>query len=263
MLKKISLLLVIFIFQATAVAALRVAEIEKNVGAKGNWDPQTQSFKISIPRDDLSVSAQGIKITPAMGLTSWASFKTSVNQVAVTGALALVEDQVNSMIDLLLQNNLQVMALQNHFMWEKPRLMFLHFKGEGDETALAERVGKVFAQLKVRPSETGYAINFDIDPANSRLSGAKIDSVLGAKGQLLDGVYKVAFKNSIAAFAGTDMNAVVEGYLALQEGQLQQVLKKLRAVGINIVGIRQQDSMVFVRYWGTGKIVDLAEGLRV
>jgi len=45
--------------------------------------------------------------------------------------------------------------------------------------------------------------------------------------------------NTWAAFAGSDDNAVVDGDFAMLEGELQAVLKTMRADGINIVAIHQ------------------------
>ena len=73
--------------------------------------------------------------------------------------------------------------------------------------------------------------------------------------------------NTWAAFAGSQDNAVVDGDFACQEKELQPVLKKIRAGGINIVAIHQhmtQESprIMFLHYWGKGKAIDLARAVK-
>jgi len=171
-----------------------------------------------------------------------------------------------------------VTALHNHFFWEQPRVMFMHIGGMGDEAALAAAVGKVFAVMKQKPA----APIADIDPAASTLDPKKIEAVLGRKGELKDGVYKLAIGretkmaghsmgnamgvNTWAAFAGSDERAVVDGDFAMLEGEMQGVLKVLRHAGINIVAIHQHMTgesprVMFLHYWGLGGTVDLAAGL--
>jgi hypothetical protein len=69
--------------------------------------------------------------------------------------------------------------------------------------------------------------------------------------------------NTWAAFLGSDDNAVVDGDFAMAESELQNVLKTLRAGGINIVAIHHHMSgetprILFLHYWGRGKAADLA-----
>ena len=72
--------------------------------------------------------------------------------------------------------------------------------------------------------------------------------------------------NTWAAFAGSDDEAVVDGDFAMLEGEMQGVLKALRASGINVVAIHQHmifetPRVLLLHYWGLGRTVDLAKGL--
>jgi hypothetical protein len=73
--------------------------------------------------------------------------------------------------------------------------------------------------------------------------------------------------NTWAAFAGSDDHAVVDGDFAVHEGDLQAVLKSLRATNINVVAIHQHmieesPRILFLHYWGKGKAVDLAQAVK-
>src|SRR5690606_11831925 len=137
-----------------------------------------------------------------------------------------------------------------------PKVMFMHIGGMGDETKLATAVGKVFAKLDATKGGKGEKLPaVEIDPAKSKPDAAKLDAALGTTGTYKDGVYKATFGrttkmgdsevgsamgvNTWAAFAGTDDTAIVDGDFAMQESELQGVLKALRAANIDIVAIHQ------------------------
>jgi hypothetical protein len=73
--------------------------------------------------------------------------------------------------------------------------------------------------------------------------------------------------NTWAAFAGSDGQAVVDGDFAMEERELQTVLKSLRKEGIDVVAIHnhmtgEEPRIVFLHYWGVGPAARLAQGLR-
>jgi|SRR5882672_4774251 len=266
-----------------AGAQLNTAHIEELTGAKGKLDEKESAFKVSVPRGDLDVTVAGVRMTPPMGLTSWASFKRVGQHTVVMGDMVLLEDQVNPVMSTALDNGLEVTALHNHFLWDAPRVMFMHIGGMGSEETLAEAVGKVFAKVKETSGAKAEAPHAEIDPAKSSLDPAKIEAVLHQKGDIKDGVYKVVVGratrmhggvmgntmgvNTWAAFAGSDDQAMVDGDFAMLEMELQPVLKALRGAGINIVAIHQHMTgetprIMFLHYWGVGSTEALARGLR-
>jgi Domain of Unknown Function (DUF1259) len=271
-------------FSNTASAnALDTAKIEKLTGASGKLDEKEGAFKVSVARSDLSITAAGVKLTPPMGLTSWAAFKKAGGRTVLMGDMVLLEDQANPVMSVALDNGLEVTALHNHFFWESPKVMFMHIGGSGDEEKLAAAVGKVFARIKETGGGKGEVPRADIDPANTTLDPKRIEAILGTRGDLKDGVYKVVIGrtthmhgvevgntmgvNTWAAFAGADDKAVVDGDFAMKESELQPVLKALRGAGINIVAIHQhmtgeEPRILFLHYWGVGPTESLARGLK-
>ena len=259
------------------------AKIEALTGAKGTFDPSERVFKVSVPRSDLHVIASGVKLTPPMGLASWTAFKTIGHQTMVMGDLVLLEEQVNPVMSMVLDNGLEVTALHNHFFWDTPKVMFMHIAGHGELEQLAVAVGKVFAKIKETSETPAERPTVDIDPARTTLDPKRIEAILGVKGQLKDGVYKLVIGrsttmhgqpmgatmgvNTWAAFAGSDDQAVADGDFAMLESELQPVLKALRGAGINIVAIHQHMTMespriIFLHYWGIGSTTQLAQGLK-
>jgi hypothetical protein len=261
-------------------ATLDTAKIERLTGAKGRMNTAEGVFKVSVPRNDLTVAVGGVKLTPPSGLTSWAAFTAAGAGVMVMGDVVLTEDQVDPVMGVALENGLEVTALHNHFLGETPRVMFMHIGGTGPIDTLAGAVGKVFAGLNSPGAPIPTA---DVDPARTQLDGDAIATVLGHRGELAGGVYKVTIGrttgmhghaigstmgvNTWAAFSGTSGQAVVDGDFAMLETELQPVIKALHRGGIHVVAIHQHMSgesprIVFLHYWGVGPAEALARGLR-
>lgn len=259
------------------------ASIERLTGAKGAWNEKEDVFKVSVPRSDLAVTAHGVRITPGLGLTSWAAFTGSGKSSMVMGDMVLTEEQVNPVMSIALDSGLDVTALHNHFSGESPRVMFLHIGGMGDEAAQAGAVGKVFAAIRDSSRTKAAPPGGRIDPAGSTIDASKIEAILGVKGESRDGVYKVVVGrtarmhgrevrgamgvNTWAAFAGSDSHAVVDGDFVTRESELQNVLKALRRSDIDVVAIHnhmtgEDPRMIFLHYWGIGRAADLAKGVR-
>src|SRR6058998_2695497 len=83
---------------------LDTATIEQLTGVKGELNDKEGVFKVSVPRTDLAVTAAGVKLTPPMGLTSWAAFHKAGDQTMVMGDIVLLEDQVNPVMSVALAN---------------------------------------------------------------------------------------------------------------------------------------------------------------
>jgi hypothetical protein len=268
---------------AAPSAGLDAAKIEALTGLKGRMNEKEGVFKVSYPRSDIDATAAGVRLTPPMGLTAWAAFQTVGTHAMVMGDMVLLEDQVNPVMSAALDNGLEVTALHNHFLWDSPKIMFMHIGGMGPADKLAAAVGAVFAELKATSGGKGGTPKADIDPAKTSLDPKPLEEILAAKGDFAHGVLKLTFNratrmgghevggamgvNTWAAFAGSDEKAVVDGDFATAESELQGVLKALRHAGIDIAAIHnhmttETPRMVFLHYWGIGAARDLAKGLR-
>ncbi|MGH8509314.1 MAG: DUF1259 domain-containing protein [Gammaproteobacteria bacterium] len=266
-----------------AAQTIDTAKIEQLTGVKGKLNDKEGVFKVAVPRSDLRVTGAGARMTPPMGLSSWAAFTKEGAQTLVMGDMALLEDQVNPVMTVALDAGLEVTALHNHFLWEHPRVMFMHIGGRGSEEALAAAVGKVFATIKETSGGNVPAPYLEIDPAKTSLDPKKIEAILGVQGEMADGVYKLTWGrttkmgahtigntmgvNTWAAFVGSDAQAIVDGDFAMYEDELQTVLKALRAAGIYIVAIhshmsRESPKVAFLHYWGIGSTGDLSKALK-
>lgn len=266
--------------QSAAPSGLDTALIERLTGAKGSLDAASGVFKVSVPRNDLDVHVGKVRLQPRLGLTSWAAFQKAGDGAMVMGDLVLLEAQVNPVMSVALDNGLEVTALHNHFFGDEPKMMFMHIGGHGSVEDLAAAVGKVFHAATETPKARPQV---EVDPAKTSLASAKVEAALGAKGEMKDGVLRFVFGkttrmhgvtagaamgvNTWAAFAGSDVEAVVDGDFATEERELQAVLKALRRGGIDVVAIHshmtgEEPRIVFLHYWGLGPAAGLAETLR-
>jgi hypothetical protein len=80
----------------------------------------------------------GVEMTAAIGLNSWASFAGTKEKAHIAGDIAMLEHEVNSVIKALRKNNLEVVAVHNHMLGDDPRMIFLHYYGQGEATELAK-----------------------------------------------------------------------------------------------------------------------------
>lgn len=262
--------------------ALDTSKIEQLTGAKGKLDAAENVFKVTVPRSDLAVTVAGVKMTPAAGLTSWAGFTPTGDKVMVMGDLVLQEDQINPVMSTALENGIEVTALHNHFLWDTPKVMFMHIGGVGDAESLATGIGKVFFKIKEttggKPSKPA-----SFDAGKTSLDPKPIETIIGMPVEKTGEVYKVTIGrttqmngheagktmgvNTWAVFAGSNDKAIVEGDFAMLESELQGVLKALRSGGIAITAIHnhmvgESPRIVFLHYWGAGNVSDLTKTIK-
>lgn len=268
---------------AGPAAQLDIARIEELTRIKGTFVEGEGVFRVASPRSDLRITVAGVKMNPALGLTSWAAFKPAGSEIMVMGDMVLLEDQVTPVMKVALESGLEVTALHNHFLWDSPKVMFMHVAGLGELDRLASAAGRVFAEIQETSGGMGVSPRSDLDPAVSTLDPRKIEAIFGVKGTLSQGVYKLTIGRTIemhghqagnamgvntwAAFAGSDERAVVDGDFAMYESELQPVLKTLTRAGIHIVAIHnhmthEMPRVIFLHFWGVASTESLAKGIK-
>ncbi|HQS22865.1 MAG TPA: DUF1259 domain-containing protein [Sediminibacterium sp.] len=105
------------------------------------------TIKYTIGRDDLTITAMGAEMTSSIGLNTWASFTGSMDNAMVAGDIAMLEHEVNSVIKVLRTNNIEVVAVHNHMLGDKPHMIFLHYLGRGPALQLAKGFRAALDQL--------------------------------------------------------------------------------------------------------------------
>src|SRR6266568_9454288 len=142
-------------FICTSLAAdLNTARIDELTGLKGKMNEKEGVYKVTFPRDEVKVVVDGWTMSPFMGLGTWAAFtKGAHTEAMVMGDTVLFEDEVNAAMTAALDNGLNVTALHNHFLFDHPKVFFMHIEGEGSVDKLASAIRKVYdAAKQVRAS---------------------------------------------------------------------------------------------------------------
>ena len=276
-------------FAAEERSKLDTAGIDRITGGKGQMNAEEGVYKVSFPRDDVKVNVDGVQMPPFMGLTSWAAFKPGMKEgtVMVMGDMVLFQDEVNPAMSAALDNGLSVTALHNHFFYDEPKVYFMHIGGEGTAEALAAGVRKVqdkVKEIRLAAPQPRKTFNHKPLPQKSSVTAAPLAEAIGSKATEKDGMVKFTIGrkvkmpcgcevgkemgvNTWAAFYGSDEHALVDGDFATFEGELQPVLKALRAHEINVVAIHnhmegENPRVIFLHYWGVGPAAELAKGVK-
>ena len=139
------------------------------------------------------------------------------------------------------------------------------------------------AKLKETSGGKGQTPHTPFDAKKTSLDPKPIESIIGASVEKTGEVYKVTIGlttqmdghtvgkamgvNTWAAFAGSNDKAIVEGDFAMLESELQGVLKALRGADIAITSIHshmigESPKIIFLHYWGTGSVSDLAKAIK-
>jgi hypothetical protein len=256
-------------------------DVEQALGRSGAALPGGV-YKVSFPRSDLSVTADGVTIKPALALGSWIAFRETTNGHAMAmGDLVLLESEINPVIDVLQGGGIEQSALHNHLIGETPHVMYLHFSGHGDAAKLA---GTLHAALAVTKTPIGPAAA----PAASALDlpTADLDRILGYAGKANGGVdqFSVPRAETIAEHGdevppamGTAIainfqptgggRAAISGDFVMIAAEVNPVIRALRAGGIKVTALHSHmlddvPRLFFMHFWANDDATKLATTLR-
>lgn len=244
-------------------------------------------IRIGWSRDDVAVEIDGMPFRPQAGLGSWAAFKAMPNGKAmVMGDTVVFEDEISAAMDAAFERGLEVTALHNHFIFDRPPVFFMHIGGVGDPVGLAEGVNAVWEAIKaIRREHPNPRERFsgDVPEQTGEFDVAALEQILGASGALNNGVVKFTFGRTArmhgqefgasmglttwAAFSGNWESAIVDGDFAMTADEVQPVMRELRHADIHIVALHnhmigEQPAYYFLHFWGKGSADDLARALR-
>jgi hypothetical protein len=85
--------------------------------------------RIGWTRDDVAVMVDGMRLDPPAGLGSWAAFKPAGNGAMLMGDTVVFEDEITPAMDAAIANGLTITALHNHFIFDQPKVYFMHIGG--------------------------------------------------------------------------------------------------------------------------------------
>jgi hypothetical protein len=257
-------------------------EVLTFLGRQGDY--KANVLKVNVPRSDVAVTVAGVKTPTPFGFGGWiAMTKGNGGTEVMMGDLVLLQDEVNPVMSALLDNGLDVTALHNHFLWDEPRMFFMHVHGHGSAMDLARKVKPALDLIgKGRTGVPKPAGSPSGSSTAGKLDTAKLARIVGHDGEQAGDVYKITIGrddlkitemgapitarmglNTWAAFVGTDSQAAIAGDVAMVADEVTPVLKALRANGLDVVALHHHMTgtnppIYFLHYWGTGPADRLA-----
>ncbi len=250
------------------------------LGRTGKLAADGTSYRVGLPRRDLSVTSHGVTIPPSFALGGYAAFaRYPGGHAMVMGDLVVTEAEAPAVTDALQAGGLQQTAIHKHLLAESPPLWWMHINGMGDPLALARAVKTAVDATATPPPVASPPGTVDLDTTG-------IDTALGGKGTIDGGVYKFTFarRETISEHGHvippglgvtTALNfqplgagqAAINGDFAMTAGEVQHVLAALRRGGITIVSLHNHaldDSprLFYTHFWATGDAVTVAKALR-
>lgn len=240
--------------------------------------------RYGFPRNDLSVTLDGVTIKPALALGGWVAFKPMGGDAMVMGDLVLLESEINPVMLKMIEGGLNITAVHNHLLRASPATFYMHVGGHGDPAKMATVIRDALAASKT-PLSTPVAA----PPASALdLNTDELDQIIGAKGQAVGGVYQfnvprrepVAMNGMammppapLGAAIGINFQptgggkAAITGDFVLTSNEVNPVIRALRENGIDVTAVHshmldEQPRLFFLHFWAVDDAIKLAKGLQ-
>lgn len=267
---------------ATQASAGNWKQVESAMGRSGQLQPGNV-IKFAMPRTDLQVMLDGVKIKPGFALGSWAAFMQDGTAAMVMADLVLTEDEVQPVITSFQESGINVSAIHNHLIGESPRVMYVHISSHGEGVQMATAIHKALALTKTPAPDATPAAAAAPEPA---FDPKQVEQILGHDGKIKNGVLQVAvpraetitdsgMKVPPSMGVATALNfqlmgsgrASITGDFVLLATEVNPVIKTLREHGIAVTALHshmltEEPRLFFMHFWAVDDALKLAKGLR-
>lgn len=104
-------------------------------------------------RNNLRPLIQGRRTRSVLAIAAFFSFEDldSRGNALNLGETVILQEEINPFITELRRRGIEVTAFHNHWLFDNPRLMFIHFKSVEPPLVFARKVRQAFAVLTSRP----------------------------------------------------------------------------------------------------------------
>lgn len=238
-------------------------------------------YKISFPRKDVAVTLDGFQLDPRFAFTTWFAFMpqdSAGTSGMLMGDMVLLESEFKNVLKKLDEKGIDISAIHNHLLGEKPKMMYLHVMAMGNPLEL-------FSSLKEVLSITATPLNsMNTDTAQNTDWGITEDT-LGFKGKkegkilkfsiprnerIQDGGVEIPENFGVSTainFQKMGSTAAVTGDFVLIPSEVNTVQKILTRGNITVTALHshmlfEQPRLFFMHFWGTGDPGKLARVLQ-
>ncbi|MCS3763086.1 hypothetical protein GGE24_005092 [Bradyrhizobium centrosematis] len=270
-----------FVYMARA-QSIDWRKVDETLGRKAAVSDDIHRY--GFPRSDLSVTLDGVTIKPSLALGGWVAFKPGHGGAMVMGDLVLLETEINPVMAKMIASGLEITAVHNHLLRASPATFYMHLAGHGDPLKLASAIHDALAE-----STTPLTIAAPASPPPAvDLDTAKLDQIIGVKGQANGGVYQFNVKRRdpitqdgtpltpvgpMGVAIGINFQptgggkAAITGDFVLTADEVNPVIVALRTHSIEVTALHshmldEQPRLFFMHFWANDDAIRLAEGLR-
>ena len=264
-----------------AKGTLDTVTIEREIGKPG--EILGDVYKISLPRTDLQVTVEGVLLKSGLALGSWIAFRPVGQGAVAHGDLVLGEDEVTPVVRELEEHGVRITALHNHLMHELPRVIFLHFWGQGEAGKLAHHLKQALSKTK---TPIGEAKKGETPAEEVGFDPEQIQATLGHKGTVKNGVLHVSLPRpetitesgvelppSMGTATAINVQGAGAGKVAatgdfvMSEDEVNHVARALAAHDIQVTAlhnhlVHSSPNLFFMHFWANDSAEKVSKGLR-
>ena len=123
---------------ASASNSISVAALEAIFGGKAAAKDGMAKFVFG----RVSKMPCGCEVGKEMGVNTWAAFAGTDESAVVDGDFCVLETELQTVLQTLRVESINIVAIHNHMTMEEPRYLFLHYWGKGSAAKLATSLRK-------------------------------------------------------------------------------------------------------------------------
>jgi Domain of Unknown Function (DUF1259) len=224
----------------------------------------------------------GIALKSGLALGSWAAFSGTNDKAMVMGDLVLLQSEVNPVMAKLRAGGFEITALHNHLLEEEPRVMYMHYMGQGPSANLASSLQAALALSKTPLGKPGAAT---AEPPNPPEWAKSVEDTIGRKGTFKGGVLSFGLPRAQAVTMNGMTIAPAQGVaesinfqeagpgkvattgdFVLTAEEVNPVISALEEHKIDITALHshmleEQPRLFFMHFWALGSGESVAAGI--
>jgi hypothetical protein len=251
------------------------------------WNLIREDLRFVIRTEERTRWTEAVYLRPAMASGMLSFQAISGSQTVATIEFPLREPEVSRFVDVLHRHGVHLTALHNHYLEDRPKIVFVHADASGDPVAIAQAVRQAWQSVGAPIDAEGQPTGDDKVPG---LDPDHLAAELGGTGEAMDGIADVTVprNDNVTLKLGSsevtlrpemgpqsDLEfqplahgwAVVIGELCVTAEESQKVVDTLRAAHVEVAALHnhfltESPRLFFLHLQATGPADDLAHAIR-